>query len=194
MGQLTDLDTEIFLLLNGMHAPWLDQTMVAMTKNFLWVPLYAILVYTIIKHYRQISFFVFIALAIAITLSDRFTSGLMKPYFKRLRPSHEPELEGLVHTVDGYVGGMYGFASSHAANTFAVATFFFVLFRNKNPWIGLLFIWAALVTYTRIYLGVHYPADVIVGGLIGAAFGYLMSRIFISVYQKYIIRRGAALE
>jgi undecaprenyl-diphosphatase len=91
----------------------------------------------------------------------------MKPYFARLRPSQEPYLQAFIHIVNGYKGGKFGFASSHAANTFGVATFFFLLSGKKRKWMVLLFPWAALVTYSRIYLGVHYPGDIVVGALIG---------------------------
>jgi undecaprenyl-diphosphatase len=91
----------------------------------------------------------------------------MKPFFARLRPSREPSLEGLVHLVNGYTGGKYGFASSHAANTFATAFFFWLLFKDRYRWVWVLFVWAVVMTYTRIYLGAHYPGDILVGMLIG---------------------------
>ena len=96
----------------------------------------------------------------------------MKPYFERLRPSREPSLAGLVHLVDGYKGGVFGFASSHAANTLGTATFFFLLFRATKKWIVWLFVWAVVMTYTRISLGVHYPGDILVGGTIGILAGW----------------------
>jgi undecaprenyl-diphosphatase len=100
----------------------------------------------------------------------------MKPFFGRLRPSHEPELEGLLHLVDGYRGGLYGFASSHAANTFGVAIFIWLSLRKHYRWIGVIFIWAILMSYTRIYLGVHYPTDILVGAIIGSLCGLLSAK------------------
>jgi undecaprenyl-diphosphatase len=90
----------------------------------------------------------------------------------------------MVHTVKNYIGGKYGFASSHAANSFATATFVFLLLRRTRPWIVVLFLWATFVCYTRIYLGVHYPGDLLVGGLIGALSGWLMLKLALKIEKK----------
>jgi undecaprenyl-diphosphatase len=97
----------------------------------------------------------------------------MKPFFERLRPSHDPSMQNLIHLVDDYRGGLYGFASSHAANTFGVALFVWLTLRPVYNWIFLIFLWAAVMTYTRIYLGVHYPGDIIVGALVGLVSGWV---------------------
>jgi len=104
-------------------------------------------------------------------LSDQITVSLMKPLFARLRPSHDPALAGMVHIVNGYTGGLYGFASSHAANTFASALFLWLALKKTYHAIRWIFAWAVFVTYTRIYLGVHYPGDVVVGALVGLVCG-----------------------
>lgn len=176
MDELIRLDRELFLFFNGLHTPALDMPMFYLTKTFVWVPFYAALLYLIIRTYKLRSWTWLVGIALAITLADQITSTLMKPYFARPRPSHEPDLQGLVHIVNGYAGGQYGFASSHAADTFAVAMFFFLLFRKTHRWIGWIFLWACLVTYTRIYLGVHYPGDVLCGAIIGLMAGWLSYR------------------
>lgn len=170
--KLQEIDEAVFLFLNKLHAPWLDPIMLFATKTFVWLPLYLFLIYLIIKDYRRESWMILIGVALTIVLADQITSSFMKPFFARLRPSHDPDLEGLVHLVNGYRGGKYGFASGHAANTFGTATFLWLLFRNTRPWIRWIFLWAAFMTYTRIYLGVHYPGDILVGGLIGALAGW----------------------
>jgi undecaprenyl-diphosphatase len=91
----------------------------------------------------------------------------MKPFFERLRPTHDPELQALVHTVDDYRGRKFGFASSHAANTFGIATLMWLLLKLYRPWIGLLFFWALGVGFTRVYLGVHFPGDILAGDVVG---------------------------
>src|SRR5688572_13477021 len=169
MESLIELDKELLIYLNSFHVSWLDQLMLFITQTFVWLPLYIILLYIIVIDYKKDFWIVLIAITVTILLTDGITSGIMKPYFERLRPSREPSLEGLIHLVldhNGkvYKGGMYGFASSHAANTFGTATFFFLLLRQTRKWVWILFVWAILMTYTRIYLGVHYPGDILVGG------------------------------
>ena len=177
IDNLLELDKEIFLYLNGLHLPWLDHPIFIFTNTLTWTPLFLVLLYMMTKHYRQQTWVFLIGLTVAIILSDQITTSLMKPFFMRWRPSRDPELAGLVHTVKGYTGGKYGFASSHAANTFATATFVFVLLRKIRPWIFLLFAWALFICYTRIYLGVHYPGDLLAGGLVGALIGWALAKI-----------------
>lgn len=171
LDQLIELDKKVLLFLNSFHAPWLDPIVLFLTQTLAWLPLYLFLLFLIIEEYRKESWIVLLGIVLTIVLADEITSSLMKPYFERLRPSNEPSLQGLLHLVDGYKGGKFGFASSHAANTFGVATFFFLLFRPTKKWIGWLFLWAITMTYTRIYLGVHYPGDILVGGMIGVLAG-----------------------
>jgi undecaprenyl-diphosphatase len=173
MEQLLNFDKRLFLFLNGLHTPFLDEIMYFLTETYGWIPMYALLIYLITKKFGIDTLWVLLGVAITILLSDQITSGFMKPYFARLRPTHEPSLEGLIHTVRGYRGGQYGFASSHAANTFGVALFIWLSLRHYYKWIWMIFAWAALMTYTRIYLGVHYPTDILVGGLVGASGGWI---------------------
>ena len=177
---LIELDKELLLFLNSFHTPWLDSVMFWITKTLFWLPLYLFLLFLVIKNFKKDAWIVLIGIAITILLADQITSGFMKPFFARLRPSREPSLQGLVHLVNGYTGGKYGFPSSHAANTFATALFFWLLFKDRYRWVWILFVWAAVMTYTRIYLGAHYPGDILVGLLIGlgsAWTGYKIQKI-----------------
>ncbi len=178
ISKLLELDKNLFIYLNGFHTPWLDSIMFYMSETFVWIPLYMFLLYLIYRNYKNDTWLVVVSIALAILFSDQFTTGLLKPYFMRLRPSHESQLQGIVHIVNNYRGGLYGFASSHAANTFAVTTFLWLLLKQKHNWIILLFLWAVVVTYTRIYLGVHYPGDVLGGAVIGMLFGWIFYMIF----------------
>lgn len=187
MQELLELDREWLLYFNSLNAPWADPVMFVLTKTTTWIPLYVFLLYLVIRNYKIETWTVLVGVGITLLLADQVTSTIMKPYFARLRPSQDPTLEGLVHTVNEYRGGLYGFASGHAANTFGTATFFWLLFRFRYRWIGLMFLWAAFVSYTRIYLGVHYPGDILVGGIVGilsGVAGYLLFNFLKGRYGK----------
>ncbi|MBS1682943.1 MAG: phosphatase PAP2 family protein [Bacteroidetes bacterium] len=177
MNSILDLDKKILLWLNGFHHPALDTVMYYCTQTLFWLPLYLFLIFLIFKNYKKDGLYFMVGVAITILLADQITSSFMKPFFARLRPSHEPSLEGMVHIVRNYRGGLYGFASGHAANTFGVALLIWLALKPFYRWIGLIFLWAALMTYTRIYLGVHYPGDILVGGTIGSACGWVGFKI-----------------
>jgi len=185
MDWILDMDRELFLFLNGLNTEWLDPLMMLFTQTQFWVPLYLFLIYLIFKNYGTEGWFVLAGVVVTILLADQITSALMKPFFARLRPSHEPSLAGLVHLVDGYAGGRYGFPSSHAANTFGTAWFIWKLFGTRYRWIGLMFVWCTLMTYTRVYLGVHYPADVIVGALVGIGSGAIGWQVYQALRKKF---------
>ncbi|MGC1244076.1 MAG: phosphatase PAP2 family protein [Chryseosolibacter sp.] len=191
MEQILELDKRLFLELNGSyHNPWLDQLMMFLSSTGAWLPLYLFLLYLIIRHFKKDTWMVLLAIAFTIVLADQITSSLMKPFFERLRPTHDPEIERLVHIVNHYRGGKYGFASSHAANTFGIATLMWLLFKNYRPWIGLLFLWALAVGFTRIYLGVHFPGDILVGDIVGFFSALASYFLFVLLKQYMDNRRG----
>lgn len=171
--QLIQWDKALLLTMNGWHTPWLDSSMFLMSQTLFWLPLYCLLIYLLFRNFKKQAWLVLIAVALTLLLTNLLTAEVMKPGFARLRPSHDPSMAGLVHLVRGYSEDLYGFSSGHAANTFAVALFFWWTFRGKYPWMGLLFAWAVLVSYTRIYLGVHYPGDILAGVLLGLCCGVI---------------------
>ena len=187
MDYLIHIDQQWLLAINGWHAEWADVLMWYISKSTTWLPLYALLVGLVVyrfgiqwylstqntSNYRFTALLrvliVFAGFAVAVGLSDFISSGIIKPWVSRLRPTHEPALAGMLHLVNGYTGGMYGFVSSHAANTMACALLFSLLYRNKYATVALM-LWVALNCYSRMYLGVHYPGDIIGGLLVGALF------------------------
>jgi undecaprenyl-diphosphatase len=163
---IISFDREVLLAVNGLHSPALDCFMAWVSATRSWIPLYAVLVAVIIYRERPYRFiFTVIFAALTVTLCDQL-SGVIKEAVARLRPSHTPGLTDLIHLVDGYKGGTYGFVSAHAANTFGTASYLAGTFRTRG-WRWCLFGWATLVSLSRVYLGVHYPLDIVCGALLG---------------------------
>jgi len=175
-------DNQLFLFLNGLHSPFWDPVMVFASGKLTWLPLYLLLIYFIARKYQWNSIWWLVAITLVIVATDQISVGLFKNVFQRLRPCHTPELQSYINLV-GRCGGQYGFVSSHAANTFGVAVFLSLLFSKKWVTYSLL-IWAAFVSYSRIYLGVHFPGDVICGAILGAGIG-----ISIWLPANYLINR-----
>ncbi len=184
--KLIELDQQIFLALNGLHNNFFDIVMLWASDKFIWLPLYFFLLFLVFKKLGWKGFYVLIAIAVLIILSDQMSVHLFKNVFHRLRPSHEPALDGLVHLVNGYTGGKYGFVSSHASNVFAIATFMGLLLHKdyKHATLALM-LWASFVAYSRIYLGVHYPGDVISGAFLGSAIGIVVYKVYLYINLRF---------
>lgn len=171
-----NIDADILLWINGHSAEWLDEVMWTVSKTRTWILLYVMLAGLIVRkfHNWKVVLLLLAGFGVAVGLSDFICSGVLKPLVCRLRPTHEPALDPL-HLVYGYTGGRYGFCSSHAANTMAVGMLFSLLYKNNLATASLM-AWVALVSYSRMYLGVHYPSDIICGlavGMLWAALVYL---------------------
>lgn len=173
---LNTIDTQVFLALNGLHAPYFDAFMKLFTGKWIWVPMYAAVLFAVVRNYRwRQTLAVLVCVALAITIADQVCATLIRPEVCRLRPSNpENPLSEMVHIVGGYRGGSYGFPSCHAANSFALASFLTLLFANRKLSL-FIFAWAVLNSYSRVYLGVHYPGDLLVGAIIGTAAGLAMA-------------------
>lgn len=184
MEHIIDVDKSIFFYLNGMHSPFWDVVMALFTRTEYWTLLFGVIIYYIIRRYRMKSIMILILIALCILVADQF-SGLIKDTVQRLRPTHDPTMQDLVHHVLSR-GGLYGYFSAHAANTFAVATFTSFIFKNR-PFNFLIFSWALVVSYSRIYLGVHFPFDVLTGLLFGTALGYGAYRLLLFLDNRFFV-------
>ena len=173
LERLNEIDSQLFLMLNGSDSAYWDAVMWLVTKTVTWIPLLVVVVYVILKNtgWRQALLIIF-SMAIAVLLADQISSSVIKPLVMRWRPTHDAVLASSVDTVFSYTGGRYGFVSSHAANTFALFALLSLIMRSRllTFW---LFLWAALSSYSRIYLGVHYPGDILCGALLGLLIGWL---------------------
>ena len=181
---LVHADQQLFLWFNGKHVPWMDSIMYWITFKFTWIPLYLVLLILTIKADKKRAFAIVITVLLAVILADKVVSSGMKPYFARFRPCHEPLLAGLVHNVGG-CGGLFGFASAHAATSFSLALVWYRLIKDKVNHMGWLFGWAALYSYSRVYVGVHYPGDIFIGALAGLLVGWICIQLYLIFLKKY---------
>jgi len=187
--KLIELDTSFFLFLNSFNSIFFDKVMWFISGKYEWIPLYVVIIYFIFKKFKKEGFLILIFIIISISLADLVSVHLFKEVFQRLRPCHYPNINGIVHTVNNYCGGKYGFVSSHAANSFAIATFTTFLFKNKYFTYGIYF-WAIIVSYSRIYLGVHYPFDILGGAILGFVSGFLLILAFKKIEYKFFISKN----
>ena len=160
----------------------MDLVMYYGTKSILWLPLFLLFFYFTIRQFKWKALIILCLAAVMILVSDQL-ANLFKEFFQRLRPSHEQGLQ--VHLVNAYKGGIYGFYSSHASNSFSVAVFLTLLLGKRFRWIvPLLFSWALFFTYTRLYLGVHFPGDLLMGMLMGSLLGYGFGKLFLTIQRR----------
>lgn len=197
MQYLINIDTDLLLWINQHHAEWADNLMWIISGRLTWLPLYALLIVMLFWRFgwRRALFFC-LALVAAAGLSDWISSGVIKHAVCRFRPTHEPALEGHLHIVRDYLGGLYGFVSSHAANTMSVALLYGLVWTGQpaprysskyDGLIWLLMLWVVLNCYSRMYLGVHYPGDILGGLMVGSVVAYL-----VYVFVTLILRKHAS--
>ncbi len=179
INAIIDFDKSLLLAINGSDSIFWDGCMKIYTTISIWIPLMLILLYILVKNNSFKDFLLLLLFVAAVVgLTDTISSGICKPFFERWRPTHDPELMYLVDVVDGIRGKDYGFTSSHAANSFGIATFLILLVRNRVLTISLIF-WASMNAFTRMYLGVHYPGDILAGTIIGVVVGWSFYRLYL---------------
>lgn len=183
---LEQLDRSLFMGINSLHSNLFDAIMVYVTQIWVFIPLFIWWIYLIYSKYGVKKIFVLFGfLILLVALTDQ-SSYYVKHSVKRFRPSHNLEIQDQVHIVDGYRGGQYGFFSGHAANTFGIATLLFFLFSEKNMWFrSIFFLWAGITSYSRIYLGVHYPSDILVGMIVGVVWALIVYELIQLTFKKY---------
>lgn len=185
IDQLELLDRKLFLMINGLHSPLFDSLMFYISAMWIFTPLliyWLYLVYNKCGLKQTLTLLCFFILLIVLT--DQ-TANRIKHGIKRYRPTHNTEIQSQVHTVNEYKGGLYGFISGHATNSFGVAIFLFLLFNKKSMLFrSSFFLWAAITAYSRIYLGVHYPSDIFVGTMVGLLWGFLMHQLVKYIFKK----------
>ncbi len=182
---LSDIDARLLLIVNGAHSPFFDSVMWCISGRWIWVPFYAVLAYLLFRRmsWKRASLCL-VTIGLIILAADQTCATLIRPEIGRLRPANlNNPLSSFVHVVNGYRGGRYGFPSCHAANTFALAVFMSLVIRHK--WFTvMMFSWAFIVSYSRMYLGVHYFGDLFCGATIGSLFAVLFYYL-----QNYLFKR-----
>ena len=193
LERLVHIDTEVLLAINGWHAPWADTLMWIISAKTTWIPLYLLLVGLLVWRYRKpamksvkwlqkvpVCVVVVVVIGLAVGAADFIASGILKDLVARPRPTRVPELEGVLHLVNGYRSGQYGFVSSHAANTMACGLLFSLIWRNKIATVGMM-LWVAVNCYSRMYLGVHYPLDILGGLMVGVLMAVVAYQVLLKL-------------
>ena len=194
LQRLVDIDKQLLLTLNGSDSLYMDGVMKVYNSTVVWIPVALVLLFIVLKNNTpRTSLLVVLAVALTVIATDQMSSHLIKPLVGRLRPCQDPAIMHLVDTVNGYCSGGYSFTSSHACNSFGLFVIISLIIRNRLLSLSLL-VWATINSFSRIYLGVHYPGDILCGALVGSAIGVVMYLIYSYVHRKieYSSRRITA--
>lgn len=185
MEELLRLDTEVLLAVNGLRNSLLDTFFWNVSSKFIWIGLYGVMVFLLWQRYGKRSLWLLLSVILAFALSD-FISHELKHLICRPRPSRDETIGQLLHIVNNYRGGKYGFPSSHAADTFSVALLLSLIWRDRRTTLPLM-LWVVLNCYSRMYLGVHYPLDIMGGVLTGSI---ISATIYVILRKTDILKEG----
>lgn len=187
MDFLTLIDADFLLVINGWRSLWADYFMYAFSGKIIWIPLYAAILYVLFRNMSwRVALLGVLTITLIILFADQTCSSLIRPWIGRMRPANlENPLSDYIEIVNGYRGGKYGFPSCHAANTFGLA--FYVYYMLRQRWFTLfMMLWALVTCYSRAYLGVHYPGDLVAGALVGYVGAFICCRLFAFLSVKYL--------
>ncbi|PTT15272.1 phosphatase PAP2 family protein [Flavobacterium sp. HMWF030] len=183
LERIKEFDTELLIYLNGLGSETYDKLWLVITNQFYWTPFFLVLFYLIYKKLGgKQTLYLLLFIAVLITFTDQVTN-LFKYTFQRPRPCNNPEINTIIRVVQTRTS--YSFFSGHAANTMAVATFLFFVLRRYFKYLGFLFLWPLIFAYSRIYLGLHYPGDILTGYFFGALFGSLLHLVYKKLKPQY---------
>ena len=185
---LDTLDQQLFLQLNGLHVGYFDMFMFSVSSRLSWLLILVAVLLTLRNKGWKQAVVTLLAVALTVLIADQVASGLIKHAVERLRPSHNPALSSVIHVV-GNGGGLYGFVSSHAANSFGVALVVGLMMRSRQALLALM-AWAVLQCYSRIYIGVHYPGDILGGTIVGLLAAWLVYAVWSMVQRRYLHTDG----
>lgn len=181
---LLQLDRNVFIFLNGLGSETFDGFWLFITKQLNWLPFFLLIAYLVFKHLGwKHALMILLLMALLITLTDQTTNHLFKYRFMRLRPGSDPSLDGLIRAVK--TSSSFSFISGHASNSMAAAFFLYKVLRPYLKYMGFIFLWPLIFAYSRIYLGLHYPLDIVCGYIWGIVMGWTMIRLYAYLRDKY---------
>ena len=184
LQRLIDIDKQVMLALNGSDSLYMDGVMKIYTSTSVWIPVALVLLFVVLKNNSpRGAILTVLTVALTIVATDQMSSHFIKPLVARLRPCNDPTIMHLIDTVNGYRSGGYSFTSSHACNSFGIFAIVSLIIRNRVLSLSLL-LWASINSYSRIYLGVHFPGDVLCGAILGTTIGALVYLLYCFIRKR----------